>query len=350
MNPRPTHLALLLALVHVPAASAEPPSSLFPTSAERAAVAAAVDRALLFLARQQRPDGAFADGKYHLALTALATLSFLSAGHPDVDGKYGGVVSRAADLLAAAVPKDGYVGKVDGSRMYGQAIITIALAELIGNTPDEPRRARLLAALRNTVPVILAAQNISKGAEHAGGWRYEPTSTDSDLSLSGWCAQALRAARGVEIDVPNDALTRAMNYVLTCRTPSGGFAYQAGGNPDTGPTAAGSLTLLLLSPLSVPALPELAPALEFLASRPVKFEDRFAYYTVHLALAAAHHAGPAFSPRVTTWAVPLLLSLQQPDGGFPQSRSAEEPGRIYATSLATLALSLPTSPMPSHQR
>lgn len=328
--------------------------------ADRATVAAAVERALLYLAREQRANGAFAEGHHEVVLTALATLSFLSAGQPPGDGRYGLIVQRAADYLVSKVPgggveegSGGYVGGVDGSRMYGQAIVAIALSELAASTTDETRREKLLAALGRVVPVILQAQKVEKDAKHAGGWRYEPTSTDSDLSLSGWCAQALRAVRGmggVGERVPDEALTRAMNYVLQCRTATGGFSYQPGGNAEAGTTGSGALTLLLLSSPSAPPPPELGPALELLGAQSVKFEDRFAYYATHAVFSAAHHAGPPVSNRVAAWAVPLLLSLQQPDGGFPPSKSSEEPGRVYATAMATITLSIPTSPLPSHRR
>lgn len=334
----------------VPAAAVSPGA----VQSDRATVAAAVERALLYLAREQRANGAFAEGHHEVVLTALATLSFLSAGQPPGDGKYGLVVQRAADFLVSKVPEEGvgggYVGGVDGSRMYGQAIVAIALSELAASTTDEARREKLLAALGRVVPVILEAQKVEKDTKHAGGWRYEPTSVDSDLSLSGWCAQALRAARGVGERVPDEALTRAMNYVLQCRTATGGFSYQAGGNAEPGTTGSGALTLLLLSSPSAPPPPELGPALELIGAQSVKFEDRFAYYATHAVFAAAHHAGPPVSNRVAAWAVPLLLSLQQPDGGFPPSKSSEEPGRVYATAMATITLSIPTSPLPSHRR
>ena len=36
---------------------------------------------------------------------------------------------------------------------------------------------------------------VEKKPQHQGGWRYQPHSRDSDLSLTGWAVMALRSAR-----------------------------------------------------------------------------------------------------------------------------------------------------------
>jgi hypothetical protein len=38
------------------------------------------------------------------------------------------------------------------------------------------------------------------------------------------------------------------------------------------------------------------------------------------------------------------------DGGWPQSRNGEEPGRNYATSMALLTLAVPQNLLPIYQR
>src|SRR4051794_32990743 len=142
-----------------------------PSPARRIApgVDEAVERGLAYLVKQQRPDGSFdvdprrdaVDAPRHkAAFTGLALLAFLSAGHtPDV-GRYGIAVRCALDYVTAAVPADGYVGQADG--MYGQAIVTLALAQAAGVEPTPAKRAREDAALRRLVAVIVRAQNVSK--------------------------------------------------------------------------------------------------------------------------------------------------------------------------------------------
>jgi hypothetical protein len=179
-----------------------------PAAADRAARAKLdepIARGLAFLAKQQKADGSFDDPEdqqqHRVVTSALAVLAFLSAGHtPDV-GRYGIAVRGAVDYVVAQVPDEGYVGQVDGSRMYGQGIVTLALAQAYGIEPDAERRRKQNAALRKLVKVILAAQDVKKEEVYRGGWRYEPKATDSDISLSGWNALALRAAQDVGVPV-----------------------------------------------------------------------------------------------------------------------------------------------------
>ena len=106
-----------------------------------------VDAGLEFLVREQATEGFINTGGPKTALTGLSLMAFLAAGHtPDV-GPYGVVVRRALDWLVQQVPPDGYVGNGDGSRMYGQGIVTLALAEAYGVETDGVKRERLHAAI-----------------------------------------------------------------------------------------------------------------------------------------------------------------------------------------------------------
>src|SRR5262249_27682918 len=92
-----------------------------------------LDRALAFLASQQNTAASSSTpAAPKPAITALCLMSFLSTGHTPDTGKYGPVVRHAADYLLKSIPDDGYVGRADGSRMYGQGIVTLALAEVYG--------------------------------------------------------------------------------------------------------------------------------------------------------------------------------------------------------------------------
>ena len=68
--------------------------------------------------------------------------------------------------------------------------------------------------LTHSVKLIVAAQDVHKEDVYAGGWRYESTATDSDLSLSGWNALALRACQDAGISVPKPAVQHAVKFVL----------------------------------------------------------------------------------------------------------------------------------------
>ncbi len=323
-------------------------------SADRAAetldaeLDAAVERGLAFLARQQRRDGSFEGGGPRVAMAGLSLMAFLSAGHTPDAGRYGLVVRNAIDYLIEQAPKDGYFGAVDGSRMYGHGIVTLALAEAYGVEVDAQRRRRMRPIVERAIQVILDAQNVKKGEAHAGGWRYNPDSGDSDLSLSGWNALALRAAQNTGIDVPAEPIERAVQYVLRCyHVQQQGFCYQPGREPNAAMTGVGVLNLRLLTTRDYPVVEQ---ARRRLAEVKINQDTRYPCYTAYYVTQAAFQLGdPTWS---SAWG-PIrqrLLETQLEDGGWPVSHTGEEPGRIYSTSMSILTLTVPYRLLPIYQR
>lgn len=84
-------------------------------------------------------------------------------------------------------------------------------------------------ALERAIRLILESQAYEKDRRHAGGWRYQVDSRDSDLSVTGWQVMALRAAKDIGCDVPAEAIDKAVEYVKNCSTADKrGFGYQPG--------------------------------------------------------------------------------------------------------------------------
>jgi hypothetical protein len=311
---------------------------------------ASLSRGLVFLAKQQNSDGSFDGGAPKVATTGLATLAFLAAGDaPDV-GKYGLVVHNSIGWLLVHQAQDGYFGNGDRG-MYAHAIATLALTQAYGVEPDMARRIRMHAAMERAVAIILAAQNAPKSNPvFAGGWRYERNSPDSDLSLSGWNSMALRGAAAVGIDVPGDARKRAAAFVVHCFDANAkAFGYQPGNAPQPGETAIGVLCLYLLDAVEGNAA-RLDAASKYLESHPIDDNSPFPYYATYYATQASFQRGGETWTRVGRPALERLIRLQDKDGGWPQSKSGQEPGRVYATAMALQALAVPYRLLPVYQR
>ena len=308
----------------------------------------ALSRGLEYLAAHQQPDGSFETTGPKSAITGLCVMAFLGSGHIPGDGRYGPVVRRGLEYLLKQFPDDGYVGRVDGSRMYGQGIITLALAEAYGVERDEARRNRIRACLQKSVEVIVAAQKIKKGDEHAGGWRYEPQAADSDLSLSGWNALALSACNNIGLSVNRQCITNATTYILRCyKKNEKGFAYQPSSQISPAMTGVGVLTLYLLEQPDRPEIPEAA---RYLASTNLNDDTRFPYYTLYYVTQAAFRLGGDTWTKLWKASSDYLVAHQLEDGSWPQSRTYEEPGRMYATAMALLTLDAPNRLVPVQQR
>jgi hypothetical protein len=321
---------------------------------------ASVARGLAYLARQQQPDGSFQNREAtaqadnpkftgpKVALTGLSLMAYLATGRMPDTGRHGLAVRNAIDYLVTACPEDGYFGKVDGSRMYGHAIATLALAEVYGMEADAVQRKRVLVALTRAVKVLRQAQDAKKENPFRGGWRYEVASADSDLSVSGWCILALRAAQNAGVEVPRDSADRAAGFVLKCWRPDAkGFAYQPGGEATLTMTAAALLDLQLLDR---PARPEVSAAGKYLDAHAVDDTTEYPYYARYYTTQAAFQFGGKLWPKTWEQNQAKLLQSQQKDGSWPRSRTANEPGQTYATAMSVLTLSVPLRLLPTYQR
>ena len=81
------------------------------------------------------------------------------------------------------------------------------------------------------------AQKIRKASTHQGGWRYQPSSRDSDISCTGWSLMSLRSARNNGARIPVGAIEQGVKFIMSCRSPrgDGGFCYQPGSGPGLAP-------------------------------------------------------------------------------------------------------------------
>ena len=310
----------------------------------------AAQRGLDYLAKHQNAEGSFDAGEHRVAVTGLSVLAFLACGHTPEVGRYGLVVRGGVDFLLSQAQPDGYFGKSHGKGMYDQGIVTLALAEALGAEVDGGRRVKIHAELTKAVKVILDAQAVAKPEAQAGGWRYEPKSADSDLSLTGWNALALRAAQDVGVDVPKEAVQKAVGFVLRCyNEKEGGFSYQPAGGAQIGPTAIAVLSLYLLDGGD---RPERAKGAAFLVSHPVNDDTPFPYYAMYYVTQAANQVGGGAWDAASKAAFERLLAKQNRDGpnagAWP--RSNQEPAEVYSTAMAVLTLAVPQRLLPAYQR
>ena len=338
------------AILARPAAAAQPapnPRDLLPAGLE-----IAIDRGLFFLQKQQKADGSFDAIGPANANTGLALLAFLASGHTPDAGKYGLTVRAALDYLASQKPEGGYFGRDDG-RMYSHCIVTLALAEAHGTETDELQRRRVRATLDKCLAVLLAAQDVRKDKGSEGGWRYEPTSSDSDLSVTAWCTLALRACQNAGLNVPPERFERATTYMLSCYRPQTKvFAYQPGGDGSIAMTAAALLNLHLAG---AGRSPEAEGAASLLMQKPPKDGERYHYYTLYYVTEAAFQAGDKAWPILWKNTCDQLLASQRKDDGSWPAKPNEpggdhKPGRFYATAMASLTLSVPLGLLPVYQR
>ena len=175
------------------------------------------ERAMSWLASHQEPDGHWDAIKYgafrktDTAVTSLALLTFLGAGHTEKAGLFHDNVKRAVTWLKLHQQANGLIfDQTDAGEHrgigYPMAMATLAMAEAagMGNVPDTR------AVAQKAVDYCFAHQS-GQGSEK-GGWRYHAGQT-GDTSVSGWYIMALKSAKIANLHVEHSAFEGAINFL-----------------------------------------------------------------------------------------------------------------------------------------
>ena len=249
----------------------------------------AVLRSLRWLKKNQQPDGSWKNQR--VAMTGLAVLTFLAHGEKPGDSpEFGAAVQSALEFLVRSQRPDGRFSGMDGSE-YAHPIATYALCEAYGMTLNPNVKA---AAEKALVPII-------SGQHPTGGWTYkmnplvdkESGKYRDDTSYMGWCAQALKAAKLAKLHAEGleKATKLAVRGFKNNGNPSGGFGYVSPGTG--GLTGVGTLCMQLLGASSEP---EVKKSLDLMESWLPSFDEKgpmggSLQYYFYYATQAKFHAG-----------------------------------------------------------
>lgn len=295
----------------------------------------AVLAALRWLKEHQQADGSWQLTASPHAAAGLAVLCFLGHGEtPDTSQEFGLTVQNGLNYLVNSLQSDGLV---PGGNMYAQGIVTLALSEGYAMTQSPQLREPAERALK----VILAAQNTGKAnPAHANGWRYAPTSNDSDVSVAGWQVMAMKSAKNAGLDVPQDAFDKAAQYMWRM-FGGNGFGYDGPG-AGLATTGIGTLCLQFMGHAQDPRLQK---ALDFMHQQKVdweKTEGGFVLYAWYYITQAMFQGGGSNWDYWNRQIRDTVVKNQFEDGHWqPPTKSGEaksvaEP--VYATTLSVLIL------------
>jgi hypothetical protein len=307
-----------------------------------------VEKALEWLAKQQKPDGLWSlSGPYkdgspsenNAAATAMALLAFQGHGDTHRNGKYAKNVSRAWNTLLKTQHKDGLITGTMTERtqlLYTHAQCAIALCELYGMTNDSAYRGPAERAIEYAV----AVQDPERG-----GWRYEP-GRDSDTSATGWFVMALQSARMSRLKVPEASLKRASAYLDAAQLDDGRrYGYWLDTQSSAAVTAEGLLCRQYLGwKQDDPRLVDGVGAL--VTSSPIAYNNGLnqdVYYWYYATQAAHHMEGKIWDQwnKVMRQEVPAHQVKMGPEAGSwdPQGdKWGSFGGRLYVTCLSVYML------------
>ena len=312
------------------------------------ATEAAVLRALRWLQSVQEDDGSWTlasggekDAKAGAApaMTGLALLTYLAHGETPASEEFGYTVETALRWLLNAQEADGRFKGRD-SHDYSHPIATFALCEAYGMTPNPLLETAATRALR----VIIDGQN------RHGGWTYNcKPDARNDLSYTGWCVQAIKAAKLARISCAglDEALERSVGGLCYNASPAGDFGYT--GPTKSNLTGVGVLGLQLLGGRPPRHIARGLSALENvtcdwdnpLGRNPIYYW----YYITQVKFLEGRSAWDGWEAQLSSEFVKHQTRLPGAgenghDLGFwdPASKTEHCKSRIYSTTLCTLSL------------
>ncbi len=317
------------------AANEKTPDELVTPAAKRA-----IERGLKILDRRQvktgRDVGSFGRGGYAggVAVCGLAGLAFMCSGSAPGDGPYGKNIDKCVDFIMANTRDTGYIARINGSgmdNMYGHGFAMLFLSEAYGMTQKPETGDKL----RKAVKLTIKCQN------NAGGWRYQPTKSDADLSITICQIMGLRAARDAGIDVPDETRKKCIEYVKKSQNADGGFRYTLGGGGSSfALTAAGICSLYSAGIYDGEQIEKGLKHLKKYTPGKSSYSSYY-FYANYYAVQAMWHAGgknwKAWYPAIRDH----LLKQQQGDGSWSDSHGSE-----FATAMACIILQMPYNYLP----
>lgn len=339
----------------------------------------AVDRALVWLASQQQPDGSFPSViTGQPAITSLCVLAFLSRGHQPGLGPYGKQMVRAIDYVLKRQKPDGllnygYIEPVFNERgasqtaTYNHAIAGLMLTEVFGSaTGDQEMRIKQTVEKAVQFTCRIQREPAKRSALDDGGWRYvtdfyraKPRSATSDLSATGWHLMFLRSAKNAGFTVPDGTVASAIEYVEHCFDARSGLFYYGHDASDhyssRGMMGAGILSLSFGGKHQTETAKR---AGDWLLAHPFSVYgqtvggrgDRYFYGAYYCSQAMAQLGGDYwkkfFPPLAKTF-----LQHQTSEGSWGAEEGGDQIfGQTYTTALAVLTLTPPFQLLPIYQR
>ena len=299
----------------------------------------AINRAQQYLARKQikvgRGKGAFGTSGYSsgVATCSLAGLGFMAAGNPPGQGPYGKSVDLCIEYIVSCVQDTGFITATGGGsndQMYGHGFATLFLAEVYGMTMREDVAKKLKLA----VDLICRCQN------DQGGWRYQPTKSSADLSITICQIMALRAARDAGLHVPIEVRNKCLDYVKKSQNADGSFRYTISGGGGTFPlTAAGIVSLYSAG---IYEGEDIDKAIKWLERQGTSSSHGHYFYGQYYAVQAMWQAGGEHWKKSYTGIRDKLINDQQSDGSWNDPSIGPE----FGTGAGLIIMNMPNNYLP----
>lgn len=303
------------------------------------------DRGLNYLARAQDETGSWRSRSEH-GITGLCLMAFLAGGEDPNFGRYRLQIRRAIRSIITGQDANGFLP----NSMYHHGFAMLALAEAYGAVDEETlwegstepeNRQSIAKTLERAIQLAVEAQQRNRW----GGWRYSPTSTDADTSVTGSVLMGLLACRNAGLAVPDETVENALVYMQR-NTASSGFVAYSGGIGGGGESMARSAVATLVYAVGQKReWEEFDASLGHIRERLDHKETAHVHYYYYYMAQALFQGDPEAWTQWNRDMARMLSEQQSEEGYFTGSY-----GEAYGTAMSLLALALNYRFLPIYER
>jgi hypothetical protein len=300
------------------------------------------ERGLEWLAQHQAADGSWQDGNAGAGTDGICVMAFLASGEDPNFGRWAQPVRRAVRHIITV--QDGKTGYMPNS-MYHHGFAMLALAECYGAVDesllwqgvDKPGRS-----IAEALDLAVRCAGTSQKKNRWGGWRYTPDATDADTSVTGAMLMGLLAIRNAGMEVPDEIVNAALEYMRRSTGRDGSVAY-SGGMGGMGESMNRTAIATLVAAVSKQKDEQKYPAtLKQLTTRLEHRESTYPEYFRYYMAQALFQGDTEAWQKWNAMTVRQLHDTQADDGSFNEGS--------YQTGMSLLALALNYRFLPIYER
>ena len=301
------------------------------------------DRGLQFLAKTQNERGDWPNSQGP-GCTGLCLLALLASGEDPNFGIYANNIRKS--LRSIMQTQDGGTGIMGGS-MYHHGFSLLALAEAYGAVDERSLwpQGKPPRSIGQALELGVRGAITSQKRNSVGGWRYSPAGSDADTSVSGAVLVGLLAARNSGIEVPDEAIDKAIGYYRNMTASSGDVAYTGGIGGFGDSLARSSIASLVYSLARRKDLKEYKATLGYLVQHIEQPSSQWPEYGRYYQAQALFQGDLAAWEKWNKLLVRQLKQAQQADGSI-----RGQVGDDVGTAMSLLALALNYRFLPIYER
>ncbi len=185
------------------------------------------ERGLRWLAAAQTPEGSWKGGNEGCGVDGICLMAFLASGEDPNYGRYAATVRRAVRaIIQRQDEKTGYLP----DSMYHHGFGMLGLCEAYGAVDESLlwEQGKSVRSIAQALDLAIRCAATAQKKNRWGGWRYSPDATDADTSVTGAVLMGLLAARNAGMDVADETVNAAMEYMRRSTGKDGSVAYSGG--------------------------------------------------------------------------------------------------------------------------